>query len=53
MPEREFRVMSDSRHPGYAVAELTEDDGLRPLIAGLMQWQALAIVAVLTPPFKE
>jgi hypothetical protein len=37
----------------YAVAELTEDAGLVVLIGRIARWQALAIVAVLDPPFQE
>lgn len=51
---REYRVAGGyGDGEGYAVAELTEDSGLVPLIDGLQRWQALAIAAILTPPFED
>jgi hypothetical protein len=52
--ECERRVAGDLENDGmYAVAELTEDAGLVVLIGRIARWQALAIVAVLDPPFQE
>lgn len=51
---REWRVHGNATGDGsYAVSQLTEDRGLVPVLAGLERWQALAIVAVLDPPFSD
>jgi hypothetical protein len=48
---REFRVTGNMEGTGrHEVCELTES-GLQVRIGGLERWQALAIVAVLHPPF--
>jgi hypothetical protein len=61
---REFRVFGNSRRPvreseggdgggvGYDVVELMPG-GPVVRLAGLLRWQALAVVAVLDPPFRE
>lgn len=54
---REYRMTSDliwnrERDQKYCVAELTEEAGLVPRLDGLERWQALAIVAILHPPFE-
>jgi hypothetical protein len=50
--ENEYRV-TGGLPDGYAVARLTKDKGLMPVIRGLQRWQALAIVSVLHPPFED
>lgn len=50
---REFRAIGNALQDGrYVVAELT-DGGVELRITELERWQALAIVAVLHPPFQE
>lgn len=52
--EPEYRVTGGLRRDGhYEVSELTEDEGLVARIGGLERWQALAIVAILHPPFRD
>lgn len=48
----EYRVMGTPDRQ-YAVAELTRDQGLTPVLSGLHSWQAYAIVAILHHPFEE
>jgi hypothetical protein len=48
-----YRVGSDSRTHDYQVSELTQDRGLVTVIGGLQRWQALAVVAILDPPFQD
>lgn len=51
-PGREWRVAANLERDGmHCVAELTEEAGLVSRIGGLERWQALAIVAILHPPF--
>ena len=52
MEEREFMVSANSIRRTHEVTELTEE-GPVVRIGDLLRWQALAIVAILHPPFKE
>lgn len=51
---REYRVVGEGDASRlYSVCELTEEFGLVTRIDLLQRWQALAIVAILHPPFEE
>lgn len=53
MEEREFVVSANMENTHlHEVTELTEE-GPVVRIGSLLRWQALAIVAILDPPFKE
>ena len=53
MEERDFVVTANMEQT--RMHEVTELTGEGPVvrIGGLLRWQALAIVAILEPPFKE